>query len=351
MHRQGKAKSMAVSTRRGGGQVARLVRQRLTFSAVRILLGGILLTAATLKGELLLRSATWPYDAWGFALVLFELGFAGWLFSARLPAHVWWVSAACFATFATVTAAKLFRGEADCGCFGVVRTPPWVTLLIDIAALTALTATYRDRKAVALHTSTFGYRLPAAMGYAVILVVAAKLSLPLFGGNEWRRQDAILADPSLWVGQRCPLLDQIDIGAELSTGECLVVLHRHDCALCEETLNAAWFGDAACDVGGSRRLALVELPPCAGDDSRNVPRSLLVGRLNSSEPCLLPAPVVILLENGRVVSVATGRESEARLKELLERRRNAVAAGSWGVCANPQSTLALVERENDRKLT
>lgn len=351
MFRQGKAKSMAARTRRSIGQAACLAGQRLPFSAVRILLGGILLTAATLKGELLLRSGAWPYDAWGFALVLFELGFAGWLFSGRLPAHAWWVSVACFATFATVTAAKLFRGEADCGCFGVVRTPPWVTLLIDIAALTALTATYRDRKAVGPHTSTLGYRLPAAIGYAIILVVAAKLSLPLFGGNEWRRQDATLADPSLWIGQRCPLLDQIDIGAELSTGECVVVLHRHDCAMCNETLGAAWFRDAARDVGGSLRLALVELPPCAGDDPQKVPRSLLVGRLNSPVPCLLPAPVVILLENGRVVSVATGRESDARLKELLGRRPNAVAAGSCGVCANPQGTLALVERENDRRVT
>lgn len=200
----------------------------------------------------------------------------------------------------------------------------------------------------------FHVGLPAAGNDRVcghpILLVAAKLSLPLFAGNEWRRQDASLADPSLWIGQRCPLLDQIDIGAELSTGECLVVLHRHDCPLCKETLNAAWFRDAACDAGGSRRLALVELPPCAGDDPQNVPRSLLVGRLNSSEPCLLPAPVVILLENGRVVSVATGRESEAWLKELLGRRPNAVAAGSWGGYANPQGTLALVERENDRRL-
>lgn len=200
---------MAVRTRRWIGQTACLVRQRLTFSAVRILLGGILLTAATLKGELLLRSGTWPYDAWGFALVLFELGFAGWLFSGRLPAHVWWVSVACFATFATVTAAKLFRGEADCGCFGVVRTPPWITLLIDIAALTALTATYRDRKAVALHTSTLGYRLPATIGYAVILFYWLRPSsafrcLPATNGGVktrvWRiRHSGSGSDARCWI--------------------------------------------------------------------------------------------------------------------------------------------------------
>ncbi len=310
----------------------------MSFAVVRFLLGAVLLTAAALKAESLLMSPDWS-----FGLVLFELTFAAWLFSGQYPAFAWWAAAGCFGTFAMVAGFKVLHGDADCGCFGVVRTPPWVALLIDVTALVALLTTYYDRATTRTNRSTFISRLPKAAGYAVILLVAAKASLSLGFANGLTRDGASLTDPSRWVGQRFPLLEQIDIGKKLSSGECIVILHRHDCALCEETLNAPWFCDSAYGGGDSGQIALVELPPCGGNRNRDFPRSILVGQLKSPEPCLLPAPVVVLLEDGRVVSVATGRESEARLRELLGRWPKAVAARSWSVRANAQSMLALLE--------
>lgn len=324
-------------------QAASFVRCAFSFSRVRFLLGGILLAAASLKAELLFTSAAGPFETWEFGLVLFELVFAAWLFSRRLPSLAWWAATGCFATFAAVAAFKLLHGDADCGCFGVVRTPPWVALSIDVAALAALLTTYHDRSTTGTCRSTFVSRLPAAVGYALILLVATRISLPLVLADGLRRGSASNTDPSRWVGQRLSLLEQIDIGAELSSGEWIVVLSRHDCPLCEETLNAAWFRDAARSASGSNRIALIELPPYEKAQQTDSSRFGLAGRLNSDKPCPLTVPVVLLLDEGRVLSVAVGRQSGIKLREVLGQAPGAVAATGLDLPVKPRETIAFVE--------
>ncbi len=69
----------------------------------------------------------------------------------------------------------------------------------------------------------------------------------------------------------------------------------------------------------------------------------LSGRLNGSEPCLLPAPVVVLLEEGRVVSVATGQDSKTRLRELLGSSSTRIAVLPSKLPMDPRETLAFLE--------
>ncbi len=331
-------------------RAASFVGRTLSFSGLRFLLGAILLTAASLKAEWLFVSAAWPFGAghagtglferWAFGLVLFEIAFAAWLFSGRLPSFAWWAATGCFATFASVAAFKVLHGDADCGCFGVVRTPPWVALSIDLTALAALLATYRDRTTRRKCPSSFALRLPAAVGYAMILLVATKISLPLVLADGFNRNGASVMDPSRWVGQRFPLLEHIDIGPELSSGEYIVILHRHGCPLCEETLNAAWFRDAA---GHSNRIALIELPPYAAAQEAEFSQFAFAGRLNVDRPLPLTAPVVVLLKQGRVTSVAVGGESRAKLRELLEPSPAALAARRLSPPAKSEATVALRE--------
>ena len=332
---------------------ASLVRRAFSFSGVRFLLGGILLAAASLKAELLFMTAAWPFGAglfetgpFGageFGLVLFELAFAGWLFSGRLTSYAWWAATGCFATFATVAAFKVLHGDADCGCFGVIRTPPWVALSIDVTALVALLATYHGRTTTGAYRSTFFSRLPGAVGYALIFLVATKISLPLVLADGLSRSNASNSDPSRWVGRRFPLLEEIDIGPELSSGECIVVLHRHGCPLCDETLNAAWFRDAAHGAPGLNRIALIELPPYENAQEADFSRFGLTGRLNSDKPYPLPVPVVVLLEEGRVTSVAVGEQSRVRLREVLGQSPGPVVATRLDLPAKPRETIAFAE--------
>lgn len=135
---------------------AHFVHGWLSFSGVRFLLGAILVIAAAQKAELLSVSTIRPFARWQLGVVLSELVFAGWLFSDRFRSSAWWAATACFGTFATVAAFKLLAGETDCGCFGVIRTPPWIALLIDTTAVAGLLITYRHR------TITPQYRFSAA---------------------------------------------------------------------------------------------------------------------------------------------------------------------------------------------
>lgn len=343
MDASGVSKRRELSARQAKRWAAALARHGVSFAVVRFLLGGILLTAAALKAELLFMSSAWPVMTWSFWLVLFELAFAAWLFSGRLSAYAWWAAAGCFGTFAIVAGFKVLRGDADCGCFGVVESPPWVTFSLDVTALLALLATYHDRVTTRTNRFTFVSRFPAAIGYALILLVVTKLSLAGIYGNGLDGGDASITDPSGWIGQRFPLLDRIEIGSDLSVGEYIVVLHRHDCPLCEETLNSPWFCEAAwgrCDTG---QIALVELPPCGSPEESIASRFPVSGRLNGSEPCLLPAPVVVLLEEGRVVSVATGQDSKARLRELVGPSSKRFTVLSSRLPMDPGELLALWE--------
>ncbi|NQT15989.1 MAG: hypothetical protein HQ582_24755 [Planctomycetes bacterium] len=324
-------------------QAASFVGCAFSFSRVRFLLGGILLTAASLKAGLLFTSAAGPFETWEFGLVLFELVFAAWLFSGRLPSLAWWAATGCFATFAAVAAFKLLHGDADCGCFGIVRTPPWVALSIDVAALAALLTTYHDRSTTGTCRSTFVSRLPAAAGYALILLVATRISLPLVLADGLRRGSASTSDPSRWVGQRLPLLEQIDIGAELSSGEWTAVLHRHDCALCGETLKCLSPSDVDRGVSAFGRIALVELPPYA--DTHDVGSSELVrtARLAGREAHWLPVPVVVHLKDGRVISVAVGEQSRASLLRILGGPQETPATTAMDLRARHRQTIALLE--------
>lgn len=319
-----------------------LVHRAASFALVRFVLGAVLLTAAALKSELLFTTSTAPIVSWSLGLVLFELIIAAWLFSGILSSFAWWAAAGCFAFFAMVAGVKVLHGEMNCGCFGVVPTPPWVSLSIDLTALGCLAATYRGRASVPGRPALL-HRFPAALGYALIVLVVAKAGVTLGYGGGSMCGDVTFGDPSEWVGRRFPLLESIDIDVDLSQGEYVVVLHRHGCSLCEETLNAPWFCDAVsarCERG---RIALVELPPYGESANRGGPRFSLTGRLNASDPCLLPAPVVVVLQDALVLSVAAGEESPARLRELVGKSSPADIADASKLFGNRRESLALLE--------
>jgi len=101
-------------------------------------LGCVLLAAAALKAGMIFDSpAVLP---WYLAIILVfaELLLAGLLFSGAIPLATWWAAVLTFSCFALVAGGKAWQGEADCGCFGAVATPPWVALTVDLSALGAL---------------------------------------------------------------------------------------------------------------------------------------------------------------------------------------------------------------------
>lgn len=272
----------------------RLVDRAASITRVRFLLGGILLVAATLKASSFYASpASLPWHL-AAALVLAELVLAGFLFSGVMPLRTWWAATLCFGCFALVAGVKIWQGVADCGCFGAVATPPWVALAIDIAALAALLFRYRDRSTPRQTPSSSLTRLPMAVGFALIAVVGMKAVISI----STVQSTLAAVDPTNWVGQRLPLLNDIDIGADLSSGAWIVILHRHGCAKCTELLLDA---KSIVHRPGSR-IALVELMPHnAKTDDARTENGMLLGHLRGRESIMVPAPLVLQIIDGRVV--------------------------------------------------
>ena len=103
----------------------------------------VLITAAGLKlAELLTPSqALWlttGQRAIGSAAAAYELLLAAVLLWGWWPREAWVAAVATFLVFATVAAAKAGGGAADCGCFGVVKVDPRLTLGLDAAVVAAL---------------------------------------------------------------------------------------------------------------------------------------------------------------------------------------------------------------------
>lgn len=115
---------------------------RLRF-ALRFLLAALFFTAAALKGhalwnhplssDFLLGSRTAELGVI-YGEVLVDL----WLLSGWLWPLAWLTTFAVFTLFAMRSALQTWEGHASCGCFGQVHVAPWVTLLIDLAALSLL---------------------------------------------------------------------------------------------------------------------------------------------------------------------------------------------------------------------
>ena len=332
------------------------------YDVVRIVLGLILLTAAALKGHQL---ATEPVaetslftSRWFLiGVVEFELFFGLWLLSGLYPRRTWQAALVCFSAFACVSLYKALSGEASCGCFGRVPVNPWYTLVLDLAAVAALTSRRPARRAATSPLPLAGegpgvragasllplaaegpgvrggvfplplpgpgvrVRLGTRLGWILGIFLPAGISAALAtgsyqaammddSGDIFGESQFVVLEPETWVGKRFPLLNYIDIGGQLAHGEWVVVMYRADCPKCEDTIPK--YEAVFCDLKGgfnSPRLALVEMP------SQGAPRaqfgcldSCSCGRLRDTRKWLVTAPLQFILVEGIVTRILDARE-------------------------------------------
>lgn len=299
--------------------------------AVRFAVAAILLTAAVLKTHQL---ATEPVRGTGLlesrwlliGVVQFELSLGFWLASGLAIRSAWWVALATFSLFAVVAGAKSLAGDATCGCFGRVPTSPWLALLIDVSAVLALC---RVRPALPPSCRRTGLSSPGARpaganpdrsltvlgrsriwlagvwSATAILLAAGTIhgarADPLTAIGE-RIGDTVIVLPERMLGKQFHLGKHIDIGAQLANGRWVVVLYRTGCPDCHRTMShlvdrrGKWFRDvriAFILVSGSSPVA----PQAFGEISW--------GRLAEDVHWALETPLVVEIENDRVVRIAS----------------------------------------------
>ena len=283
---------------------------------VRSVLAGILLLAAGLKAHQL---ATQPVVDSGFlflssrAVLTVELEceiiLGVWLLSGAFPRLAWLVTTCCFAAFSLITYSKAVRGEASCGCFGVVEVSPWITLVMDILAVAALMMLRRNfwqsSSASRLRLRIVGACLaavalgaPAAVAAMSFKAARIDVSGEIIGAGKW-----VLLEPETWTGKKLPILRYLRLAEseKLSQGKWAVILYRHDCPNCREELSR--LRDR---LKGSEppRMAFVELPPYGAGRAAFLPegKNIVLGKLDESKSWFVETPAILSLDGGIVRS-------------------------------------------------
>jgi len=272
-----------------------------------VVCGGLLIVAASLKvlypAAVGLTGATGGTFAWYAATIsiVIEL-LLGWGLVAGIgPKYLRPAAGILFMLFAVYSMHRAVAGFKQCGCFGAVSVPPWVTAAIDLVAAAGL---------LVLPAESL---LRHSRRARVAAVTAVAISLPVLwmglswvnsasrgGVAAWTSGGMKILSPNEWVGKAFPIASSIAPATNIADGAWDVLMFHHDCPKCQEVVPVQREHAAA---NPSTRLLLLEVPPCGPPPT--VPPNVMVAKLNERQSWFVSAPVMIRVKNGVVTSVTT----------------------------------------------
>ena len=110
-----------------------------------------------------------------------------------------------------------------------------------------------------------------------------------------------------WAGQRWYLLDYIDIGERLQTGEWVVLMYHNDCPDCRLAIPEyeKMYNDLK---GNDINMAFIEMPPYGDENQQLVGDNSKAdrGSLSQSKKWFVQTPVIVVLNNGVVLKAWQG---------------------------------------------
>jgi hypothetical protein len=249
------------------------------------------------------------------ALIQTEVLLASWLLLNNSSRPRLIIAMLCFTVFAFAAVYEAYRSLASCGCFGILKVSPKITAGFDVIAVVLLWIT-RPR-----HNRFVGIRVQR------IRLLAALTAALLASGISWTMfflrvepaiaknlssatDDLVVLEPELWVDKPFGLFDEIDGSAPLRHGRWLVVFYHYDCDSCLEAIPKyrSLVADATKE---SPHLAFVAMPPTApaGQDPVTPSSASLRLNLRPDHDWFATTPVVVVLEDGRVLSAYDGEDA------------------------------------------
>jgi thiol-disulfide isomerase/thioredoxin len=283
-----------------------MIKHKISSLVLR-LLGGLLVTAALLKGHELFTLPVANADLWSYRPFLIfqvecELALGLWLLSGLWKRLAWWISLGCFGLFCGVTLYKALTGAASCGCFGTIQLNPWITLLaIDVPAV-CLLLWFRTHKSPSPVTQWSVARM--VYGGAWLVLLAAGIGVTTTGLVMHVPENVTatfeVLEPPTWINQTLPIMDHIDRAAPLQEGNWLIMLFHYDCPDCEEAMPA--FEQIAENFVGNEatlQLALIEVPPY-GYNAEARESVCHLARMDDAKKWMIVTPAVLLLADGVV---------------------------------------------------
>lgn len=286
---------------------------------MRFMVGGILITAATLKiAELMPTYISLSgielsrLDPLKTAFITIELCLGFTAFSrllwrqTRIPILLLLL---CFSGYSLF---MIYRGIHSCGCFGKLQIAPWWVFILDISMCFALIADLRaEKRYTALERSGIlkwnGWLLITIAGTVFIILIDDIFSstnprTSIFGGAlTASREEIIVLEPDKWIGQQFPLIRYI--GVDVSRGDWILLFHNHDCRECQLAVSA--YKEAA-RLDSEINLAIVEVPPYDIEDFIvTTSANCHFGRLNKEKEWFIETPQELQLSDGIVISASS----------------------------------------------
>lgn len=310
---------MSATTASQRGPQDRLEAER----TVCALLGVLLIVAAFAKGLSPADSVASVLQGWPLAAQLLaveaELMFGIILLCGFLGKLAHCIALVVFALFATFALQSVVAHEESCGCFGAITIDPRLTLVVDLAALTALGATWPSRAERLFPARPASSRMIAGAALAAIsagvLLGIAKVGIaPTQSLNAMvSTGGVVLFEPEAWVGKKLPLLGLLENAQGLADGEWAVLMHHHGCPDCERVRPIY-----ENRINRGERVLLIETPPFDGQGREAIPK-LGYAWLPDDREWFVQTPVEILLDDGLVVSVNRDllRQEATQLAPLL----------------------------------
>jgi hypothetical protein len=285
---------------------------------IELVLAAILLCAAILKADFFLHNLGHngirpTPDEFGLGLeIVIESSIAIWMVAGWHSAIRFRYVASFFCLLAVAASVEAVRAAPSCGCFGRFQIPPKVTAIFDVTAVISLWIT---RQRVRPHQ---GRRplLSRVWGVIAVVCVASMYPTIMFISSSASASDrvtgSLTSDPFSWVGREFPLFDEMDQSQEMKTGRWRLIFYHFDCEECRQIiptyLEIAKMGQTTDDRD---QLAFVEVPPIAPVGKGLIPTSSDWRHFNLRQDrnWMITTPMILVLKNGRVISVTEGDHS------------------------------------------
>jgi thiol-disulfide isomerase/thioredoxin len=281
------------------------------------LIGASILKIHQLVTEPIISRGLW--ESWEFFLIQIplELGLGIWLVCGLFRKAGWLLGLIAFGGFIGITLFKGITGEASCGCFGVVKVNPWITLIVVDIPIFLLLAIFRPKG-----EKLFPPPWPKAAHFFAIAIPTFIL-LPaieyvlITNKPPMKAEKYEVIDIKQWQNrQRWSLLDYIDMKEQLQNGEWVVLMYHNDCPDCREAIPVyeKMYKDL---TGNNINMAFIEMPPYEDGKQQLVkPDSIVTrGRLSEAKKWYVQTPVVVVLRDGKVLKAWQG--SAPTFDELL----------------------------------
>jgi hypothetical protein len=274
------------------------------------LIGASILKIHQLVTEPIISKGFW--ESWEFFLIQIplELGLGIWLVCGLFRKAGWLLGLIAFGGFIGVTLFKGLTGAESCGCFGMVKVNPWITLSVVDIPIFLLLAIFRPKG-----LKLFPPPWPRAAHFFAIAIPAFIL-LPaieyILITNKPPMQNSKyeVIDTKQWVNQNpWSLLEYIDIKSQLQTGVWTVLLYHYDCPTCGEAVPK--YEEINKSLKGNENainFAFIEMPPYGNEKQQLVsPDSTVTrGRLSEAKTWYVQTPVVVVLRDGQALKAWQG---------------------------------------------